>query len=446
MNINRALQKVFKAVLKKDTVVMPIEEGTSRSIVPRLTRSITQTSPGIGRKEWLDDEGAFLLDYYHYLRTRVPMVADGIAVWVDLSTSGNTVSLRGGSKLDQEEATRYLEDLNYRAYEFDYEWGAGFQRLTELFYLNFYTNGRFCAEIVPYADMTGIAYVGIVDPFSIKFRREADHIKLYQGGLDEEIPLPKERIFYAAFDPDAKNPMGHSLLDSIRWVVQIKEKLIEDMAKASHNSGFPRLKVSIEQPPQIPGESVKDYVARVNKDFDETVALFRDLAPEDNIFTMSNIVVDYLAPSGGQDFQWSINMDRVEGEVVAGLRLFPWLLGSSSSTTKNWVEAQHDVLMQRVYRGVQHGTRFMNWIRNTELRLKGSVVRANQEYKPLRDPGRLVEERSQQWQFRRIDDMVTRGYISKDEGARQMGLDHAYQQDEVQLPANVSGKSAKPQN
>lgn len=439
LSINHALQKIFGTAKSKPTAT-------------RLTRSMTQGAGGIGRKEWLDDEGAFLLDYYRYMRTRVPMVADGIAVWVDLSTSGNTVSLKGGSKLDQEEAQRYLDDLNYRAYEFDYEWGAGFQRLTELFYLNFYTNGRFCAEIVPYADMTGIAYVGIVDPFSIKFRREADGIQLYQTqqirvGAAEEIALSKERIFYAAFDPDIKNPMGGSLLDSIRWVVEIKEKLIEDMAKASHNSGFPRLKVSIEQPPQIPGEGVKDYVARVNNDFDETVSQFKDLAPEDNIFTMSNIVVDYLAPSGGQDFQWSINLDRVEGEVVAGLRLFPWLLGSSSATTKNWVEAQHDVLMQRVHRGVQHGIRFMNWVRNTELRLKGSIVRANQEYKPIRDPGRLVEERSQQWQFRRIDDMVMRGYISKDEGARQMGLDHAYlPDDEVQLPSNGSGKSAKPQN
>jgi len=439
--INQALQKVFGI-------------SESKPASPRLTSPIGFSSGWIGKKEWLVDEGSFLSDYYRYLRVRVPMVANGIRIWVDLSTSGNTVSLEGGSKDDQEQAQVLLHDLDRRAYEFDYEWGSGFQRLSELFFLNFYTNGRFCAEIVPFADMSGIAYVALVDPFSVRLKREGDHVKLYQSKLSEnrvmeDSPLPKDRIFYAAFDPDPKNPMGCSILDSVRWVVEVKEKLLEDMAKASHNAGFPRIKVSVAPPPQLPGESVSDYVGRVNNDFDETVKQFRSLAPEDNIFSMSNINIDYMAAAGGQDFQWSINLSRIEDEIVAGLGLFGWLVGTSSSSTKNWVDSQHEVLMQRVQRGAQHGIRFMDWVRNTELRLRGCPVRASQDFKPLRDPGRLIDERAKQWELQRVDQMVQRGYISKDEGARQIGLDRAHRQDtpeEMFLSTTQRGKPGKSAN
>lgn len=401
----------------------------------RVTRPV-KSAGGIGREEWLYDTGAFQSDYYRYVRARVPMVGDGIGVWVDLSTSGGNVLLKGGTSLEQEQAQSALDDLNYRAYEFDYEWGSGFQRLTEMFFLSFYTNGRFCAEIVPYSDLSGISYVALVDPFSVSFKRGdggGGKVELHQkvsGNLSSpSVPLPKDRVFYSAFEPDLMNPMGVSPLDSIKWVLEIKEKLIEDMAKASHNAGFPRIVISLDPPIRQPGESNVDYENRVNTDFDNMEEQFRDLAPDDNIFAMSNIKVDYLAAAGGQDFQWSINLDRVEGEIVAGLRLFPWLLGSSSSTTKNWVEAQHALLMQRVHRGAQHGIRFLDWVRNSHLRLMGSPVRAHQEFRPIGDPGKLLEERAKQWEFQRVDSQVTRGYISKDEGARQLGLDRAFSQD-----------------
>ena len=271
----------------------------------------------------------------------------------------------------------------------------------------------------------------LIDPFSIKMKREDGKVRLYQkvGNDQPDRLLPEGRIFYSAFDPDLKHPYGYSLLDGITWVVEIKEKMMSDMANASHNAGYPRLHVGIAPPEQIPGEAATGFVGRADTEFTDTVDAFRDLDVDDNIFTWSNVEVTVVGGGQSMDFNWSINFDRVNDEVVSGLRLYPWVLGLSASTTKNWVQSQHDLLMQRVSRGALAGARFLDWIRNTHLRLEGSPVRTHQLFEPIRDPGKLIQERAEKFEFDRVDLMVTRGYISKDEGARRMGLRNAFNQD-----------------
>lgn len=386
---------------------------------------------GIGRPQWLANQNLFLSDFYNHLRHRIPIISNAIAAWVDLSTSGSLVHLDGGSERTQRRAEDVLSDLDVRCYQFGFEWGNGFNRLMELFFQGLYQNGRFCAEIVPYADISGIAYVSLVDPFSVRIEgNSSGRSRLVQVGEDGEPRrvLPQDRFFYAAYEPDVSNPQGNSILDSIQWVLEIKQKMIEDMARSSHNAGYPRLRVSITPPEQMPGESVSDYVSRINSEFDQTVDQFKNLAVDDNVFTWEHVAVQAIGVTQ-TDFNWSVNSEKVVEDVVSGLRLYPWVLGLSHGTTKNWVNAQHDLLMQRVQRGARQGAQFMDWIRNTELALKGLPVTTQQSFEPIRDPGRLIQERADNFKYDRIHRMVEAGYISKDEGARQMGLMRAYQQE-----------------
>ena len=400
--------------------------------VPQQTSSGVPGRGGIGRLAWLGDEGAFLGDFYSYLRRKVPIISNGIAAWVDLATSGVEVHHENGSDLAQRRAVETLEALDIRVHEFNFTGGGGLGALLEMFYLLCFTFGRFAAELVPYADLSGVAYVAIVDPFTIVIRRDRQGrpVLFQRQGDDDLVRLPEGRMFYAPFDPDGKNPHGASMLDSVTWVVEIKEKLLEDMARSSHNAGYPRMWVKIAPPERLVGETPSQYTSRVNTDFDDAVTAFRDLAPDDNVFTPGNVEVSIVGGGQSMDFNWSINLDRVNDEVVSGLRLYPWVLGLSASTTKNWVDSQHDLLMQRVGRTANHGARFMDWIRNTELRLTGSPVRTRQTFTPIRDPGALIQERAETFRFNRVDNMVNRGYVSKDEGARMLGLRGAHEDDE----------------
>lgn len=398
----------------------------SSTPAPRRTKPFY--SPAwIGRSAWLEDETAFLSDFYSYMRRRVPLISNAVSAWVDLSTSGSRVLLDGGSQGQQKKAQEILRSLDYRVYEFGFEWGLGLKRMMELFFLGLYTDGRFCAELVPFADGNGIAYVGLVDPFTIRMKQTDKGVKLYQKVDEDDVELPQHRMFYAAYDPDSKHTYGVSLLDSVSWVVEIKEKMLEDMARSSHNAGYPRLHVSMAPPEQLPGESSNDYVGRANTDFDETVKRFRDLDVDDNVFTWSHVNVETVGGGGDTAFNWAINLERVVEEVISGLHLYAWVLGYSHGTTKNWVDAQHDLLMQRVQRGAAMGVRFMNWVRNSELAMVGSPVRTTQQFKPLRDPGQLIEARAENFEWIRVRDMVKEGFIDQEQGKRLLGIeDEAY--------------------
>lgn len=404
--------------------------------MPRMaSRKTLPWSTGIGRQEWLNDPGEFLQDYYCYVRNKVPIVSNGIGVWVDLSSTGRTLQLAGGSDNHQKGAAKVLDALDNRLYEFDFEHGSGIAKLCDLFFLSFYTNGRFCAELVPFADGRGVAYLALTNPFSIKFRRSprTKRLEIFQRQGSGYVRLPKERIFYAALDPDEKNPYGISLLDSIPWVLEIKEQMMRDMAVSSHNAGIPRLHIRITPPEPLPGESPADYHARLNSHFDEAVTQFRDLNPEDNVFSWAHVEVDIVGRSGGarEQFSWSVNSERVTEEVIAGLHLFGWVLGYSFSTTKNWVNSQYDLLVSRVQRGQSQGKRFLEWIQNAELRMRGIPTRVEWSFEQVRDPGELVKQRALDWKFRRIDRMLQRGYIGPAQASRELGLQSPYDEDRV---------------
>ena len=390
----------------------------------------------IGRSGWLTQSGTFEADFYPYVRRRVPIVSNGVSAWVDLSSAGRIHQLEGGSNAQQTGAERILKALDARVYEFDFEHGAGIERLSDLFFLNLYTLGRFACEMVPFADGRGIAYIGLTNPYTIRAKREGHRLQLYQRQGMRDVLLPMSRFFYAALDPDEASPLGVSLLDSIGWVLELKEKMLEDMAKSSHNAGYPRLHIKIEPPAPVAGESQSDYTTRANKEFDDTVEAFRDLSVEDNVFTWGAVTVEIVGSGGSREqFSWTINSERVVEDVIAGLHLFPWVLGYSFSTTKNWVDAQVDVLFNRVARGQMACERFLEWVQNTELAMRGLPTRVNWTFGNIRDPGELVKQRALQWRFQRVDDMVNRGYYSPEQGARELGLARPFNAERV-----LSGK------
>lgn len=412
--------------------IWPFNRRRSSRIELRRAGSFPSSGEKKGAKRrhisstYLGQGSAFSAAFYSYIRTRVPVVSNGIAAWVDLSATRQRVEYHGGSERQQGKAQEIIAALDQRVYEYDFERQAGMDKLMSAFFISYFTNGRFCAELIPYADGSGVAYVSVVNPFTVSFARRGEGVVLVQERQDgTKVDLPRDRMFYSAFDPDAEHPGGVSMLDSIGWVLEIKEKLIEDMAKSSHNVGYPRLHVRIDRPEPLPGEKDSDYVARANAEFDGTEEAFRDVGVEENIVSWSDVNVTVVGGAQGS-FTWSVNADRVGEEVIVGLHLYAWVLGLSYGTTKNWVDSQFDLLMTRVLRAQRSGKRFAEWIRNVELAMRGSPVRCEHHFETVRDPGELIKQRALSFRWKRVDEMVQRGVIGPEQGARELGYQGAY--------------------
>lgn len=407
-------RKIFQ---QAENILREREQKQQRRKNARLAQKAAQRKSYIGRQEWITDQSTFEADFYSYVRTRIPLVSNGIATWVNLCTAGRYTQLDGGTDSQQEEAQEILDDLDKRVYEYEKGKPGGFNRLLEIFFLSYFQNGRFCAEIIPKASRKGIEQVVIINPFSIEFKREGNEVAIYQNRPDgDKVKLPTARIMYTAFEPDTVNPLGTPLIDSIRWILEIKNKMLEDMARSSHNAGYPRLHIQVDPGEPLPGEATNDYVSRINNDFDAIVDAFDDIEVDDNIFTRSNVEIEVKTTS--TDFNWSVNFERVAEEIIAGLRLYAWVLGLTHGTTKNWVSAQHDLLMQKIEKHFKYGATFLTWIQNTELALHGLPVKAIQKQETIRDPGQLAKERAEEIRQKRVFALVEKGYITDEEAKR----------------------------
>jgi hypothetical protein len=413
---------------------------TPNNLAERNTPSGIRRSEGavfsVGGKDWQTNADRLGYDLCDLLRRKVPILSNGIQAWVDLSCNCPTQTLSDGSNRAKRRAQDEIDALNTRVYEYDFGEDNGLRQLMEIFYMSRYTFGQFAAEIVPFPDMSGIDYVGLIDPSTLKLKRRSDgRVGIFQKqkqtsayGAETWIELPADRIFYSAYKPSLKNPQGESLLESIPWVIEIRDKLLDDMAHASHNIGYPRYHFKITPQEMVPGETLSGYTARINKDFDDTQAGLRDVAPEENWITWDNVNIEVKSASG--DFQWSAHWERVEAEAVTGLHLFPWILGLSHGTTKNWVGVQFDLLMNRIAPHINAGNGFGDWIVNNNLALVGSPIRVEHQTESLMNPNRLQAVKADETEFKTLDGKVLRGYISKDDAAEAMGLPGAFRQDD----------------
>lgn len=81
----------------------------------------------------------------------------------------HATNLHLGRRRNREKAAReILDDLDRRVFENPLVRRPGINQLTELFFLELFTTGRFAGEIVPLADGTGIDYFHTIDPDALR--------------------------------------------------------------------------------------------------------------------------------------------------------------------------------------------------------------------------------------------------------------------------------------
>ena len=377
--------------------------------------------------DWLPFRQSGRAGFYRYVRDRVPLVSAAVWAWVRSCLTPQKYLITGPER-EKTRAEETLKSLGNRIFE-GISRKDGIKSLLELFFLEIFTTGRFAGEIVPEASGRGIGYFHTIDAFAIQWEKHG-RWRPFIEREGRKTYLDNDRFFYYGLGADMKNPAGVSPIASIPFVTEIEQRMVEDMALASHNAGTPRMHIKIAPPEPQRGESADSYAKRAQSYFDDTVENFSRLDADDNIVTWADVEVSVVGGFGSAPYTWRINREQVIEDVITGMRLFPWVVGRTHGTTKNWVQAQFNLLMQEVDSVQEEAKALADWLRNTELALRGIRAEVSHQFALNQDPFMLDKARAQSIQLDTIDRKVQRGYISKEDGAKELGYHCYYREDE----------------
>lgn len=374
-------------------------------------------------------------EFYRWMRDSIPIISAGVWAWVRLCSTKTSLKIEGGAA-ERLRAEVLLSNLDHRILETPFGRGSGLQKLTEAYFLELFTTGRFAGEAVLSADKRSIDHFRFINPYSVGWEhREEGWVPFVniddipetpivggQKGLPETVERFDPKVFfYGTLGTDITNPAGIEPLATIPFVSEIEQMMLEDMARSSHNAGTPRLQVKIGRPPRFDFEDDQGYIDRANSFFDGLVGEFQNLEPDDNIFTWNDVEVAVVGGSGKQ-WEWRLNRDQVVEDVITGLKLFPWVLGRTHKTTQNWVQSQFDFLMQMVETHQHSGADLIDWLCNLELQLQGVNATCAYSFSHHPDPFRLERVQAEKTEIENTELLVEKGYISKEEGIKRLGL------------------------
>lgn len=374
----------------------------------------------------LVDKSKFRAAFFDMIARYYPMASNAVWVWKHLCSSNPHTRLIGGTDTERERSREILADLDKRISPLSFVRGGGINSLVSIFFEKIFTYGRFAADLRPYRDFSGIEEFKLLDPFNVKFTKP-DFAPFYSQDNTDFISVNPRTFYYYGLRITDQNPYGSSMFEAAGKLLQIADNMISDMSKVASNAGTPRLHIKISQPDIEENEDHRDYIERAQAYFDATVDEFTGLAPDDNIYTWSDVDVDNVGGHPGTSgFVWNINRGVVDEEIISAFHLYPWVLGKSASTTKNWVASQFDLLMEQVESIQLETEKLINWIQNTELRLRGiTSVNASNTFQRLRDPALREMAIAERFKISNVKSKILMGFITPHDGARELGYDKA---------------------
>jgi hypothetical protein len=418
------------------TTARPVRDATHASLPVRLSDAGRPLPKAplhhIDRSRQFTFSGSNRTEFYRFLRDHIPIVSAGIWTWVHLCATQQT-RLYNVEHPHNPHAETLLKRLDQRIYPRQDGETQGLTRLIEAFFLELFTLGRFALRVHLLPDRRGIQSVELLDPYRLQWRQSAVGrvVPVYEEEDGTMSELPADLFFHRTLVSDLRQPDGVEPLASIPFVVEIEQRMLEDMARSSHNAGTPRLQVRITPPEHLPGETPDSYHERINGYFETTVNQFRSLEADDNVFTWHDVEVAVIGGSGTLSGSWKLNREQVIEDVITGLKLFPWALGRSHGTTKNWIYAQYNLLMQIVDSVQQLGAGLAEWLMRLELRLAGNLADPRWHFAPNQDPFIVDRNRARLMELERVERLVDGGFISRDQGARELGYDKAFSERDV---------------
>jgi hypothetical protein len=360
----------------------------------------------------------FMLPVYRFLRDAIPDISDAVWTWKRLCQTGYDIEiLRASSDHAKARAERLLRELDSRVNSGD----RGMDGLLDVFYASLFTYGAAALEIVLSQSRESIHDVVPVDVWTVRFRREDGVLQPYQVHDGEEIRLPRERFIYVGLDRDGTNPYGRSMLRSIPFIVKIQQRLIEDMAKATHNAGWSKLHVRYTPEEKQRGESADAYEARVRGNFDQLRDKLSGLEADQNLVTFDNVAISLLR--GDQHAQiFYDNHKAIEEQIITGMHLMPILLGRNYGTTETYGTAQFEIINRQVEAVNRSVKRILERLYNFELALMWGAAEARVNMRTNRTVDVLREAQARGREIENAVRLRDAGLVSQECAARLLGI------------------------
>jgi hypothetical protein len=415
----------------KKRTVQPIAAAAGKSKFTRLALSKRDFS------KWADNQGIsiqlpqsiladrsrFLKTYFATVTRYVPAAKTAVWIWRNLCFTHSETKLSGGTPSQRNDAAAELTSLSDRVFPLKYAQSAGFDKLLNFWFMSCFRYGRFSGQIELLNDKTGIDRFKIFDPFSIYFEKETFSPFISEDGQSAKSLNPLA-FYYYGLDADTDNPYGIALMEACDTLMQIANEMMEDMRYSSSNAGVPRLHIKVKQPPIMDGEDTTKYIERCNTYFDSTLNEMDELAPDDNVYTWSDVEIGIVGGQSSQSFVWKANLQAIQEDIISAFHLYPWLFGKQFGTTRNWVSAQFDVLMQMVKSIQIEAAAFADWISNTHLSLCGlPMVRVQRSFTSPRDPAAKDIAIADKIRLENTAKKLEMGFIDKDQAMREHGYE-----------------------
>ncbi len=351
-----------------------VRDGSSRKLLNGLkSGGMRMIWPGT------TDSGRFKISLYRFLRDNIPLLNSCIWTWSRLASAPARFAVTDSrSDGEEREASRILEEIWDKLYPFRSNRMPGMESFLPFLFSSLFTDGSFAGFLILRRDGGGIDRFITVDPALIGFavNKRGERETVIDTG-ESQIKADGEDFYYFGLNADSGGNTGKSILASVPFVSRIQQQLIDDMQRTTHNAGYHRLHVRITPPERQSGEADDSYISRINDYFDETVSMIKNCDPEDNPVTWDNVAIEYVGPGHTRSVSnsWFLSHRAMIEEICAGTNLSPFMLGYSFGTTHNWAQFKYDLVMRQV-RSVQgQVSRFLEWIGNIELALRGFSCR-----------------------------------------------------------------------
>ena len=422
--MKRILSRLFRREVapRSDMHVFEVVSDTGRLPTKPLSMSLSSHGPfGYMADPDLipppEPDPSVLFPVLRYLRDNIPDVSAGVWAWVRLSNTPQTMRLEGGNTHEINRAKEVLARLDGRIHEFEHAKGQGMESLVAAFFLSIFTYGSFAGEVVVTDDRRAIDKFYIVDPATIRFRRTRHdrHLIPYQllpNG--KTIRLNPGSFYYCGLDAEGDTPYGRSPLLALPLVARVQQQMIVDLARASHNAGFPTLHVKYSPGSPHPNESPSAFNERTSREFTEIRDRLRDKKADSNFVTSDNIEVEYIG-AGGMRTRWMESLQAISEQVISALHLAPFMLGRNWGTTESWGTAQYQLLTNHAVTVQESARRMVEWLRNLELSLHGISVVCHHEFKPHRRLDEFAAARAEALKIKTGLELLDRNLISEEQ-------------------------------
>ncbi|MGB2697655.1 MAG: hypothetical protein WBD28_07330 [Candidatus Zixiibacteriota bacterium] len=367
---------------------------------------------------------SFRIKLYRFLRNHMPVLNSAIWTWTRLCSSPSYFQLKGSENprlLDS--AKEILLDLDRRIFQHSFLRFGGVDALLTQFFGSFFTDGAVCGEVVLSRSKDKVEKFFFIDPATIRFKLKDNSLwELYQETEDGEIRLNPGSTFYCGLDTDPDDPRGKSIFSSIPFVARIEQRLLEDMQKTMHNAGYHRLHIKVKPPERLSHESDQAYIKRANTYFEETTHMMKEIAPEENPITWNDVQIDYVGPSGqySSATTWYLNHKSVLEDICAGVHLDPFMLGYSYGPPYNWAQIKYELIQRNVISIQSSAKRFMEWIRNIELALRGIPLESEHHFDNRKTFGLLEKRKTEQIHIDNVIRKMEAGFVDQDQAQREI--------------------------